>query len=263
MMELDAAVWRELGVFLSRLKGLSPCLSRDLGGGRGMCLSTGSSSASENWAFYPSRIEDVATVEDAMRFFGERGEPFVWPLYHDDADQADLLRRAGLRLGGRLLAMGRSVRGGPCPRDDGGADGPAFHAARDLDGAARWAAAAWRGFDGEGEMPASSRDLAMAMAREPGLVMETASLRGEDAGTFLLDIAPGGDAGAYYVAVLPAWRRRGVARAMMARMARLADERGARRLLLQSTPSGVPFYRSVGFEASSEIPLFSTSDDVF
>ena len=67
--------------------------------------------------------------------------------------------------------------------------------------------------------------------------------------------------GIYYFSVLPEHRRKGVARAMMNFAVKFAGESG--KILLQATPSGIPFYRSFGFRDLFEIELYSNSDDVF
>ena len=100
------------------------------------------------------------------------------------------------------------------------------------------------------------------MARDPSLKMATARAGGEDVGTFLLAFS-GSAVGVYYFAVLPSFRRQGVAAAMMDEADRIAGNAGGGRIVLQATPAGVPFYRSAGFEAHFEIPLFSMTGDVF
>ena len=263
--EAHRRVCGNLRFFLSRLRGLPVCQSADLEGGRGFCLSTRSESASDNWAFLPTPPQDPGTVEAALRFFEARSLPFVWPVLQED-DRGSALQRAGLREAGRLLTMA-------CPARDA-AEGcsrrPAmpltFHPVRSRDGALRWADAAWLGFDGkEPTAPAAFRELADAMRGDPSLLPLTARLgdsEAEDAGTCLLTLS-GAEMGVYYFAVLPRHRRHGVAAAMMATAGRVALERGCSRIVLQATPAGVPFYRSAGFADLREMPLFSTSDDVF
>jgi ribosomal protein S18 acetylase RimI-like enzyme len=58
-----------------------------------------------------------------------------------------------------------------------------------------------------------------------------------------------GDCGVYAVGTAPGWRRRGIAHALMEHALGDARRRGARTASLQSTPMGVPLYRSLGFEA--------------
>ncbi len=60
-------------------------------------------------------------------------------------------------------------------------------------------------------------------------------------------LVAGTDCGLYAVATAPAWRRRGLARALMRGVLGDAYRRGARTASLQSTPMGEPLYASLGF----------------
>lgn len=246
-----------LEFFLGRLRGLPHCRSMDLAAeaGGGFCLSTGSDAASENWAFFPASISDEGPVRSALRFFETCGLPFVWPLLGDGEER---LIRLGLREAGRLLAMSRGCDG------LGERDGlrVAFEPVGDDAGAGRWADAVWFGFGAEAGAPNSFSALAAEMRRDGALRLVTARVGDRDAGAFLVALDPS-RVGVYYFAVLPFFRRMGVATAMMREIVRIARVEGRDRIVLQATPSGVPFYQSVGFESLSEIPLFSTSDDVF
>jgi predicted GNAT family N-acyltransferase len=55
------------------------------------------------------------------------------------------------------------------------------------------------------------------------------------------------------VAVLPAWRRRGVGRALMQRLLQLARQQGLRELHLDAQVEAIPFYRHLGFTAHGAI----------
>lgn len=57
----------------------------------------------------------------------------------------------------------------------------------------------------------------------------------------------GTDVGVYAVGTAPAWRRRGLARALMLNVLADAYRRGARTASLQSTPMGEPLYAGLGF----------------
>ncbi len=248
------AVLDNLEFFLTRLRALPCCASCGLPTG-GFCLFTGSDSASENWAFCRTAVLDEEPVRAALRFFEVQGTPFVWPLLEEGGA---FLTRLDLREGGRLLAMSR----GSDDPTDGREDRVAFAPVRDDEGADRWADAMLRGFGVESDAPESLTALARGMRGDGALRLVTARVEGQDAGTFLLALDPVA-AGVYYFAVRPSFRRQGVATAMMAEILRLARGEGKARVVLQATPSGVPFYRSVGFESLGEIPLFSASDDVF
>ena len=60
----------------------------------------------------------------------------------------------------------------------------------------------------------------------------------------------GDDCGIYAVGTVPAWRRRGLARALVEHVLADARDHGARTATLQSTPTAVPLYESLGFEAA-------------
>ncbi|MBQ9566084.1 MAG: GNAT family N-acetyltransferase [Synergistaceae bacterium] len=259
------AVWENLAFFLTRLRRLPCCSSLVLGGGRGFCVSTRSAFASENWAFFPAPLTDAEPVEAAVDFFKRCGLPFIWPLFGEGAEASSaFLKRAGLREGGRLLAMSLPLPDNATRHEAEGVsvERVSFHLAKSRDDALRWAEAAWLGFDGEGTAPAEFRELAIAMSQDPALRLATARVGKVDAGVSLLSLSEG-SAGVYYFATLPRYRRRGVATLMMEEAGRMAVREGKSRIILQATPAGVPFYRSFGFEGLFEIPLFSTTDDVF
>ena len=251
---MNAALWDNLSFFLTRLRDLSPCGSLVLPGG--FCLSTGSCSASENWAFFPGVMPDKELVGKTLSFFEERNVPFIWPTEAGNAYET--LTAAGLKESGRLMVMDRETGGLP----EGNPE-VTFHPVSSLEDARRWATTAWRGFDGEGLAPCPFQKVMEAMAEETTcLRLVTARIRGLDVGTFLLALS-GVGAGVYYFAVLPEFRRQGVAVAMMAEVGRHVQRMGLSLLTLQSTPAGLPFYRAVGFAMRGELALFSSSDDVF
>lgn len=248
MNDCFGAVWSNLGAFLDVLRGLSASEAMDLSPEGGFCLSTRSRSASENWVWL---LPDLVTQERA-----EATLPFVWPL-PGDCEAAETLRAAGLKEAGQLEAMSL-----PADADPGrGGKELTFRTVRTREEALRWASVAWLAFGGEPPVPVSALNGAEAMAESP--LRLGAAMAGEEAvGTFLLSPFAA-SLGVYYFAVLPGYRRRGAAMAMMGEVLRAAKELGTERIVLQATPAGVPFYRAAGFEAHGAIPLFSNSDDVF
>lgn len=250
------AVLHNLEFFLRRLGTLSCCDFMEFPTG-GFCLSTGSDSASENWVFFRDAVLDATWVRAAFHFFETRELPFIWPLL---GKGGQILSCFGLREVGRLLAMSRSC----APLRDGITGNPriALTPVPDDRGADRWAEAMWRGFGGESDVSEHLRSRVRTMRNDRSLRLVTAGIGNQDAGTFLT-VSDASILGVYYFAVLPRYRRSGVATAMMAEILRLARSEKKSRVVLQATPSGVPFYRSLGFEPLGEIPLYSASDDVF
>ncbi len=57
----------------------------------------------------------------------------------------------------------------------------------------------------------------------------------------------------------PAWRGRGIARALMEIMMDWAAEQDAERLVLHASDAGRPLYESLGFEPTNEMRWFPTS----
>lgn len=80
MNDCFGAVWSNLGAFLDVLRGLSASEAMDLSPEGGFCLSTRSRSASENWVWLLPDLVTQERAEATLRFFGDRGLPFVWPL---------------------------------------------------------------------------------------------------------------------------------------------------------------------------------------
>lgn len=202
MNDCFGAVWSNLGAFLDALRGLSASEAMDLSPEGGFCLSTRSRSASENWVWLLPDLVTQERAEATLRFFGDRGLPFVWPL-PGDCEAAETLRAAGLKEAGQLEAMSL-----PADADPGrGGKELTFRTVRTREEALRWASVAWLAFGGEPPVPVSALNGAEAMADSP--LRLGAAMAGEEAvGTFLLSPFAA-SLGVYYFAVLPGYRRRG------------------------------------------------------
>jgi predicted GNAT family N-acyltransferase len=72
------------------------------------------------------------------------------------------------------------------------------------------------------------------------------------AGTARLRITPQGEARAERVAVVPAWRRQGVGRALMDAIEAEVRARGHDTLVLHAQVRAVPFYESIGYVAEGD-----------
>ncbi|MBQ2617509.1 MAG: GNAT family N-acetyltransferase, partial [Synergistaceae bacterium] len=124
----------------------------------------------------------------------------------------------------------------------------------------QWANCEWSAFEyGEGEPSAEYLALVKAFSSDESMSMYIAEIDGHDAGAFLVtdevELM-----GVYYFATKPEFRRKGVAASMTSEICRLS---GGRKIVLQATPSGVPFYRAFGFEDLGAIEVYSTRADIF
>jgi len=239
-------IWENLSFFIERLKFLPVSESLTLGDGEGFCVSTGTEE--ENWIYYPHRVSSLEMVNEAVKFFTERGEVFMWPVY-DGGEE--VLESAGLIYAGDLTAMTLEA---------------VYERVRTsvrierTDDAQKWAETAWRGFGGETEPPENYYEFVRALSVDrENLSLYLAVNDGEAVGVFMLTNEPE-RTGVYYLAVLPEFRRRGIARSMMSGIVRLS---AGKKVVLQSTPMGVNFYRAYGFEELFKIPVYSTTSDIF
>ena len=127
--------------------------------------------------------------------------------------------------------------------------------------AKRWASCEWSAFEyGESGVSGEYFALVKALLKDTeNFSLYIAELEGVDAGAFLTTNEPE-LMGVYYFAVKPELRRKGIARAMMSEICRLAEDK---KIVLQSTPMGRKFYRNFGFSELFMIPVYSTTDDIF
>jgi GNAT superfamily N-acetyltransferase len=225
--------------------------------GGAFLLRTGIEAASENWVFDRSRTLGRENAARARAFFDEAKLPFVWPVFPDAGSAYRRgLEEAGLPERGSLTAMALST-----PFPERKTPALAFERAATEEAASRWAETAWRAFGSPPGAPASFAALAAGLGRDPNFRLILARRDGAPAGTFLLSLTESG-AGAYYFATLPEERGKGIGAAMMKELLRIASA-SLGPVTLQATPSGAPFYASLGFDALFTIPLHSRAEEVF
>lgn len=240
-----------LRFFAEHLRNFRVSESLALGNRGGFCVST--NNEFENWVYYPERVKDIETVNMAAGFFRERGETFMWPVY-DGGDE--ILAEAGLLHAGHLEAMSFDPSRSVTNRGNNAVTLRAI--TREASG--EWARCLWSAFAyGDGEPSREYCALVEALCDDVSMSLYVAELDGHDAGGFLLTDEPG-LTGVYYFGVRPEFRRRGVASAMMSGICGLA---GGKKIVLQSTPEGVPFYEAFGFEDWGAIEVYSTVADIF
>ena len=244
-------VWEDLRFFAEHLRNLPVSESIALGNNGGFCVST--NNEFENWVYYPETVRDIETVKRATTFFGRRKETFMWPVYDGGNN---ILEAAGLLHAGHLEAM--SLEPTHAVRDRVNPSVKMRAVTRET--FVQWANCEWSAFEyGDGEPSAEYLELAKAFSKDESMSMYIAEIDGHDAGAFLVT-HEAELMGVYYFATKPEFRRKGVAASMMSEICRLS---GGRKIVLQATPSGVPFYSAFGFEDLGAIEVYSTRADIF
>ena len=267
---MNNEIWEDLKFFLERLKALPVSESLRLGNNGGFCVSTGCDL--ESWVYFPERVNDANIVNEAVKFFHERNISFMWPIY--EAGGEKVLESAGLVYAGNLEAMTldsekinleranedvRILRVNNCADFDAGIGDVRNYS--EANSTKIWARTAWHAFGG-GVDDVEENYYAFVSAlnndRE-NLELYLAELDNEPVGTFLLTCEKN-FAGVYYFGVIPELRRKKIAASMMNEICRLS--RG-KKIVLQATPSGVPFYEKFGFERLFTIRVYSNESDIF
>jgi GNAT superfamily N-acetyltransferase len=184
-----------------------------------------------------------------VRLFAERGERFEWKLHGHDhpPDLAQRLRAAGL-----VAEEQETVVVAPVAAVAGAAqvpDGVSLREVRDradLDRIERMEAAVWQDDRGwladslEAELAADPDALTVVVAEAGDAVVSAAWVRFAR-GTDFATLWGGG--------TLPAWRRRGIYRALVAHRADLAAARGFRYLQVDASDDSRPILERLGFVA--------------
>lgn len=203
------------------------------------------------------RIAEIAAAFEA------RGTGFLWWLapFHRPAGLGARLVRAGLQYEGKAPAMAMDLEA--LPRDE--ALPPRLQVEPVTD------EATLREFiqvladeiavaDGEPN-PAAAHHAALLEAIPPTLAGEPVPLRylgrveGRPVATSRIAIAAG-VAGLYAVTTLPAWRGRGIGRAMTLTALDAGRSIGLRIGVLQASDSGVPVYRRLGFRTIFDYEVY-------
>ena len=245
-------IWKDMKFFLTCLTHLSVSQSMALGNNGGFCVST--NCASENWIYYPEPITDSNTVDIAVKFFADRNISFMWPVY---SGGSEFLGDSGLIYAGDLAAMTLD----PAKITPGIDDNITFEHIVTPEQSQEWARTAWHGFGGgTDDTPENYFALVNSLNGErENFSLYLARMGGASVGTFMITQEPD-IMGVYYFAVIPEMRRKGIAVMMMNEVCRLS---GGKRIVLQATPSGRPFYKNYGFEELFMIPVYSTEKDIF
>ena len=203
------------------------------------------------------RIAEIAAA------FAARGTGFLWWLapFHGPADLGPRLVRAGLRYEGKAPAMAMDLEA--LPRDEALPPGLRIEPVTDVAGLREFIQVLADEMDvPDGEPnPAAAHHAALLEAIPPTLAGEPVPLRylgridGRPVATSRIAIAAG-VAGLYAVATLPAWRSRGIGRAMTMAALEAARSIGLRIGALQASDSGLPVYRRLGFRTVFDYEVY-------
>jgi GNAT superfamily N-acetyltransferase len=211
-------------------------------------LAPGTRTSSITWSELTSDSAD-AVIAAQVRYFAARGTPVEWKLY--DYDQpADLARRLlavgfvaddeELMLVAETAAIDSEVR---LP------DGVRVDLVTDQAGVEAMMAVHDLAFTGH-PSPELGERLATQLIQAPELVqMVVATASGVPVSAARVEFIPGTDfAGLWGGGTVPAWRGRGIFRALVAYRAGLAAARGYRYLQVDALPASRPILQRLGFE---------------
>lgn len=254
-------VWENFGFFFENLKNLSVSKSLNLSN-KNFCVSTGCDL--ESWVYYPEKNIAPEDVENVIKFFNEQNISFLWPVY---GNGEEVLKSSGLFYAGDLTAMKMESNLSVDKSTSTGVEKPLCHLAMTsplskgrLKPIEKWAKTVWEGFDGNpDEIPENYFSIVESLSECKNFSLYVSTYEGKEAGTFLLTHGEN-VTGVYYFATLPKFRRKGIARAMMSEICRLSS---GKTIVLQATPSGVPFYKNFGFEELFTIPVYSNENDIW
>ena len=238
--------WEELKFFLTELKNLPVSKTLELEDG-GFAVSTGCDI--ESWVFYPE-IKNIKIIERVIEFFKAQKVSFMWPVIEGSEK---FLEDSGLKFAGFLTGM--------IYEPEKFSSSLSFNSSSKIN-YKDWAVTAWHGFGGEyDDVPENYFDLVKAFDENPKFSLYLHENKNENKfeGSFMLVDEPD-STGVYYFATIPEARRRGVARSMMNEICKLSK---GKKILLQATPMGLPFYKNFGFKELCKIPVYSDSNDVF
>jgi GNAT superfamily N-acetyltransferase len=182
-------------------------------------------------------------------YFAARGESVEWKTwgYDEPPDLASRLRRAGFEpepSESVLIGLTQQMATEPVLPD--GVVLRQVTSEADFRRIAAMQAVVW-GEDWSWQVD----ELTASVAATPGLILVwTAEAGGEVVSAGRIDFRPGTDfAGLWGGATLPQWRGRGLYRALVARRAQAAAERGVRYLQVDASADSAPILRRLGFVA--------------
>jgi GNAT superfamily N-acetyltransferase len=205
------------------------------------------------WSDLTAGTADAAIAEQVAHF-AALGHPFEWKLYAHDrpADLARRLRTAGFAPGpGETLMVAEAAA---LSTHVALPDGVRLEPVTDAAGVELMTAVHERAFGTDGAR--LRRQILGQLAAGPGRLVLVLAMAGEvPVSAARMELPPGrAFAGLWGGGTAPAWRGRGVYRALVAYRARVAVERGFRCLSVDASPESRPILRRLGF-----VPLSTTT----
>ena len=211
-------------------------------------LAPGTRTSSIAWSELTSDTAD-AVIAAQVRYFAARGTPVEWKLY--DYDQpADLARRllaAGFAADDEELMLVAETAA--VDSDVGLPDGVRLEPVTGQAGVEAMVAVHDLAFAGH-PSPELGERLATQLREAPELVQMVIARAGDEpVSAARVEFIPGTDfAGLWGGGTVPAWRGRGIFRALVAYRAGLAAVRGYRYLQVDARPASQPILQRLGFE---------------
>ncbi len=214
---------------------------------------------------FPPETGDEAIaneIEAVKTFFAKRGLPWYWWLgpHPQPADIGRRLTRQGIKLLGGLPAMAAPVPAIASPSESFPPLNPEAQV---------WLAS------NQADLKAASTIRRIAFEFPEGVALDYFEamagdwLKGDPARLYLARLGDGppaaigalimgaGRPGVYVMATLPEWGRRGLGKAIMARLVLEAAAEGHKMMALTAGSQGYPLYRQFGFERIFDYGIYS------
>lgn len=253
-----SSVYANLHNTLRIFSSLDGVLSLDICGEL-LLSDNGVDSAYENYAlispyFAPEQAEATAAVMEALRFFAKRERAHLWPIFPGVSPNfTALLDKLGIKRDSVFYSMDKALEPGQNMLTD---DSTTVKTEDDSD-AHEWADAVWYGFDSNEAAPASFVSFAKRASKHKDIILT--ALRStepphEMTATGMLTLTRD-EAGIYYIATHPDFRRRGFAAKVMNSLFSHAQKLGYAKVCLLATPDGRDFYKRIGFVEREEVEI--------
>ena len=211
-------------------------------------LAPGTQTSCITWSELTSDSAD-AVIAAQVRYFAARGTPVEWKLYDYDqpADLAQRLLAAGFVADDEELMLVAETAG--IDSDVKLPDGVRLDPVTDQAGVEAMMAVHDLAFTGH-PSPELGERLVTQLREVPELVQMVVARAGDEpVSAARVEFIPGTDfAGLWGGGTVPAWRGRGIFRALVAYRAGLAAARGYRYLQVDALPASLPILQRLGFK---------------